>query len=466
MANLKMAKACLTYSNLVLPRKSCEDDYLVSKNSDYPFLAYASQYWGDHVHDSETHPDYMDVLHDPVMRFFRPQRKEICVQAAWVTSRGGRNVWDVRRNVDKLHVCGWYGLSAALSEFAPEAGELDVLEPTYKQTPLMYACRRGHYEVARQLLQLGASQRFRSTMGKTALFEAILAQRSCDTTKASDYDRIIELLVSQIPRDLEINTVFEEEFKRTALMLTARSDRAKTIKGLLKHTGIDINMQDARGVTALGLAARDNCPKVVERLLEEEAETEILDYQAGRSALRFVAEYDHSGIVELLLQYGADPNTTDREGGTAMLRAANRGALASLQMLMEEQIDLTCVDHDGQSLLHGASFNGFPEIARLVMRATGKKSDVNVRDNNGMTPLHYASKAGRKMVLLLLVKEGADTALKDNFDRTPLMVARQYGKEDIVGILANAGNQADLDRMQLPVWAMSGKASKSTSLRL
>jgi len=33
---------------------------------------------------------------------------------------------------------------------------VDVREPTYGQTPLMYACRRGHVEVVRQLLDFGA----------------------------------------------------------------------------------------------------------------------------------------------------------------------------------------------------------------------------------------------------------------------------------------------------------------------
>ena len=48
---------------------------------------------------------------------------------------------------------------------------------------------------------------------------------------------------------------------------------------------------------------------------------------------------------------------------------------------------------------------------------------MNVKDNDGETPLHYASKCGRLDVALLLLNKGADPNAKDGNGRFPGQVA-------------------------------------------
>lgn len=473
-ADVDIAKACMAYLNHVVPREPCKDEYLVSKSSEFPFLQYASQYWGDHARDAFSDPENSADIQKAVMELINDtQRKDTCMQAAWLTKKGYHDTWDVQRNVNRLHICAWYGLSTVLSALNPYHGRVDVIEHKYDQTPLMYACRRGHVEVARQLLRLGASQRKRSTKGRTALFEAILGHHSGRNVtiakKVSNHNQIVELLVKEMPGDLDINIVNSEERNRTVLMTAAHLGHLEMVETLLHHQSINVDLQDDNGMTALYLAARENHYKIAKLLLDAEASIDIVDYQVGRSPLRCAAERNHVETVGLLLspEYGGDPALKDREGGTPMLRAVNRGAENALMEMMKHPIDMECVDDEGQSLLHGAARNGYHKIARLLMEnhlPDGRSPKVkalgpNLRDIYDRTPLHDASQRGDLAVTAVLLEKGADATLLDNFGRTPFMVAWLYGHDNVMRMLIAAGHGQPpgviLDDPQLPLWSMA-----------
>ena len=471
-ADVEIAKACMTYLGLVLPRKPRSDEYYDAKGKDFPFLQYASQYWGDHVRAACLHSDYAADIQAAAMRLIGdPQRKDACLQAAWVTNTGGRDTWDVWRNVDKLHICAWYGLSSLISQLNPDRALVDVMEPKYGQTPLMYACRKGHAEVARRLVLLGASQQKVSARGRTALFEAILGHHTTSNSRSSqgpsNHSMIIELLVCEVPGDLDVNFAHSQEFNRTALMLAARLGHTEMVEILLKHPSINVNLQDVNGMTALYLAAREDHYEIVQTLLDAGASIDVVDFHAGRSPLRCAAERNYHETVNLLLQYGADPALKDREQGTAMLRAVNRGAKKALEKMMEYPIDMTCLDEDGQSLLHGAARNGYHEIARLLIEdhlPEDRSPEVvsltpDIRDRYDVTPLHDASQRGHAAVASVLLRKGADSSLKDKFGRDPFLVAWQYGQDNIMSMLRDSGHgPRSSDRSeerQLPVWSMA-----------
>ena len=470
-ADVEIAEACMTYLGLVLPRIPCQDEYYISKKSEFPFLQYASQYWGDHVRIASRNTEHGAKLQAAAMQLINdPQRKDNCMQAAWVTDPGGHDTWDVWRNVDKLHICAWYGLASIFSDLDPDYGRVDKLEPKYGQTPLMYACRRGHFEVARCLLSLGASQQKVSARGRTALFEAILGHHSSSnpmsSREPSEHSKIVELLVCEMPGDLDVNMVHRQEFNRTVLMLAARLGHVDQVRILLRNQAINLDLQDVNGMTALYLAAREDHYDIVELLLGSGASIDIVDFHASRSPLRCAAERNHCDMVDLLLQYNANPALKDREGGTAMLRAVNRGAKEALEKMMEYPIDMMCADEDGQSLLHGAARNGYHEIARLLMEdhLPGYRSPEvkaihpDIRDKCNRTPLHDAAQKGQAAVVSILLEKRANMFLEDKFGRTAFMVAWQYGHETVMHMLASSGydrSSQDLTEKQLPVWAMA-----------
>ena len=465
-AEIEIANACMTYLEFVLPRKRCNDDYYITKKLKFPFLQYASQYWGDHVRNANYYSASTADVQQAALRLMNnPQHLEACMQAAWCTNPGGHDTWDVWRGIDRLHVCAWYGLSSVLSAMDVDKSLVDRVEPKYGQTPLMYACRKGHSDVVRQLLRLGASQQKTSARGRNALFEAILGHHSSHKISFSEthskHGEVVDILVCEMSQDLDINMTHSQERDRTALILAANLGHLEMIETLLKHQDVKLDLQDQNGMTALYLAAREDHYEVVRVLLDAGASIDIVDFHAGRSPLRCAAERDLDEMVDLLLQYGANPELKDREGGTAALRAVNRGAKRALEKMMEYDVDLQCTDEAGQSLLHGAAWNGFHEIVRLLLDESSqeeKRLRPNIRDTYNLTPLHEAARHGKEVVVSILLERKADASLKDHSDRTPYMVAWQYGHHNIMQMLeqSNPRPQAttSLDEDGLPVWSM------------
>ncbi|KAH9937194.1 ankyrin repeat-containing domain protein [Fomitopsis serialis] len=64
--------------------------------------------------------------------------------------------------------------------------------------------------------------------------------------------------------------------------------------------------------------------------------------------------------------------------------------------------------------------------------------DVNVKDENGYTPLHLACDRGHADVVRLLLERGADPSIKDDDDLTGRELAEISGHDEIMSVLKAA----------------------------
>ena len=84
-----------------------------------------------------------------------------------------------------------------------------------------------------------------------------------------------------------------------------------------------------------------------------------------------------------------------------------------------------------ESLIEAAKRGDLDEVKRLIENG----ADVNIKDNDGDTPLHYAASGGHLDVVKFLVENGADVNAKDKYGRTPLDVAKpkvRWVLEDLI----------------------------------
>ena len=442
-AKLEIAKACLTYLDLAAFAKPCHEEDFIIKKKNYAFIAYASKFWGDHVRDCESDPK---IQSSATRLVSDPQRLAACIQAAWITDNGELDNFDVRKGLDSLHICAWYGLSSVLTSLDLAGVNVDVREPKYGQTPLMYACRKGHYKVAARLLDLGAKPDLVSAKGRTAMFEAV----------AENYHNLVELLLKSKQSGLDLNAVHTKESNRTALMLASCSGHVEVVRLLLQHPETNVNQRDVDGCTALSLASKAGYDEIVDLLLKKpHIKVDLVD-SGRRSPLRLAAERNYWFIVQLLLDSGADSALEDLQGGTAILRAVDHGRQSALKIMIGSGVDLNCKDRDGRGLVHSASTNGHLEILRLLIE---EGLDPNLPDHNGITPLHDASRHGKLEVTRELLNLGAKHLLKDRFHRTPLTVAWQYQKTEIMSMLKAVplnGEPREQLPQELPVWSLAG----------
>ena len=123
--------------------------------------------------------------------------------------------------------------------------------------------------------------------------------------------------------------------------------------------------------------------------------------------------------------------------------AAFDGNIEAVKQHIAAGSDVNAVDDEGWSVLDVALTSKNEELINFVKTTGGKSNadksifiasgvgdleavkqhvaagaDVNAKDNNGWTPLHFAS--DRKNVAEFLIKKGADVNAKDAYGFTPL----------------------------------------------
>ena len=71
--------------------------------------------------------------------------------------------------------------------------------------------------------------------------------------------------------------------------------------------------------------------------------------------------------------------------------------------------------------------------------AISKGADVNMQNNHGWTPLHYAVFNNCVEIVESLISKGANVNMKDDGGKTPLHVACCYGNKEITELLISKG---------------------------
>jgi ankyrin repeat protein len=78
------------------------------------------------------------------------------------------------------------------------------------------------------------------------------------------------------------------------------------------------------------------------------------------------------------------------------------------------------------------------------------KTDINVKDVDGQTPLHVAARVDRVEMATLLLANGANVNETDNYGKTPLFGAARKGSKDMVELLTAHG--ADINARNKDGW--------------
>lgn len=103
-----------------------------------------------------------------------------------------------------------------------------------------------------------------------------------------------------------------------------------------------------------------------------------------------------------------------------------------LQTLKNHGADINKAENEGATPLFFASQEGYKDIAKLLL---DHDANINTADNNKATPLYVACQNGHKDIVKLLLDHNAEINKAANNGITPLQIASHLGHNDIVDLL-------------------------------
>ncbi|GGE83663.1 ankyrin repeat protein [Priestia taiwanensis] len=191
------------------------------------------------------------------------------------------------------------------------------------------------------------------------------------------------------------------------LQATERGE-TETVKSLIDK-GVNVDVQDTNGQTPLMVATYKNDIETATLLIAAGANVNIQDDLKNTPFLYAGAE-GYLEILKMTIAAGADTTITNRYGGTALIPAAEHGYVDVIQELLTmTTIDVNHVNNLGWTALMEAVIlnDGKEKQQQVIQMLIDHGADVNIPDNEHVTPLQHAKAKGYKEIERILLRAGA-----------------------------------------------------------
>ena len=243
-----------------------------------------------------------------------------------------------------------------------------------------------------------------------------------------------------------------------------RSRSTCVVKWLLSE-GVDADTQ-INGNTALHVAVTCNFHDAVNLLLNANANETVKD-DKGRTPLHLAVMSDSVSILQLFLDYRVDGvDTTYQRLTTDPSSSSNQLATSRNQVRVSASLDLK--DNEGGSPLHYAIFrkSRFRFAMLLDAGASMKAADLNT-----ISLLHLATERGSTGIVQILLALGADPSKPGSKKRvgTPLHCAILFQRNDIARLLLEQGSNVHattVDHGQTPLHLLCEQDLKGSAIEL
>jgi ankyrin repeat protein len=350
-------------------------------------------------------------------------------------------------------------------------------------TPLIWAANRGYVGVATLLLDSGAELESRCGNGWTPLLtataycstpavEILLRMGAHVDSRGNDNKRALTLAAERNASAIVELLLVAGANIGVSPLLVASNGRFKSIIELLLDRGANLEGKDEHGRTPLSLAAgrgilerrqyddktddntravaaRAERVAVVEYLLNHGADVESRDNH-GRTPLSWAAEEGFVAVVQLLLDRGAVIGSKDERGWTPLSWALKTLNGVMAMQLINRGAVFELGEGDNLEQLLFAAMKGHKKSVKMLLRSGGKTSDthrsalqhlieggvvdevellidigadIEFQDEQGRTPLSWASGEWDSASVKILLQRGANVESADKQGRTPLLWA-------------------------------------------
>lgn len=218
------------------------------------------------------------------------------------------------------------------------------------------------------------------------------------------------------------------------LVFALNMNSDKVAQALIEH-GADVNARGKHGVFPLSIAIVVDATDIARSLMKHPDIDLHAVCEHGVTALHEAAEYGIMDIAQHLVENGVDPNAPDSEGVTPMHRVCWDAmpevgrSTDMIAFLMEKGEKLDVVDQEGYRPIHFAATSSSKELLQFVI---DQGADIGARTNDGSTPLHYAAGGRSFDNVMTLLANKAPLTVRDERGRTPYDVAKNDPKAEAI----------------------------------
>ena len=392
----------------------------------------------------------------------------------WIVGKGANPNVSMEKGVTALHMCVLQDKVAVLQKMCDLAlagsfrFSLDVSKKNNAgESAMQCAIRLYKVDLARILLKAGANHNFNEYIFEIDAISPLInhMQYACCKGNLELAETLSDLGVTVFQRDIEGNTLVH---------LAVRHKQWAILEWLLEK-GCSLNVQGCDGRTVLSSMFEEGWGlEAVTQLVQRGAEVNEKDLDGTPLLHRSVLAGDEA-LVASLLENAAQIYATDLFGNTSVHIAAqlmNTKILHKLTTADDKkavEIAPNTTNNDGNTALHAAcQMDQYHNVVHLLSLPG---INQNLQNAQGCTPLHLASAHGAvecaKALLLhnnnkeadppakkpppkgkkdALVDEGKKTEmeLEDNEGNTALQVAMEHSHPDVVKLLIDS--QASVQR--------------------
>ncbi|KAL0427271.1 UNVERIFIED_CONTAM: protein S-acyltransferase 24 [Sesamum latifolium] len=236
--------------------------------------------------------------------------------------------------------------------------------------------------------------------------------------------------------------IVEDESLRNDVYTAAAYGDMEKLQRLVEREGCLVSEPDALGYSALQWAALNNRMAAAQYIIEHGGDINACDHQ-GQTALHWSAVRGAVQVAELLLQEGARLTVTDVNGYQTTHVAAQYGQTAFLYHIVTKwSANPDVCDNNGRTPLHWAAYKGFSDCIRLLLYLNASRGR---QDKEGCTPLHWAAIRGNVEACTVLVQAGKkdDLIVSDNTGLTPAQLAADKNHKQVALFLGTARKLLD-----------------------
>jgi ankyrin repeat protein len=229
------------------------------------------------------------------------------------------------------------------------------------------------------------------------------------------------------------------DFGDTPMHWASSGGHLEAIQALfLAGARIDVSNRD--GTTPLHFAAADGHVAILQFLIGRHAHINVVT-KDGDSALHWACAGAHVNAAQVLLDAGTDHCISNKDGNTAMHVASAQGSAVLVELLLRNRVNPNVFNRETKRRFIGRVRTGMFPWSNLYCLPARLPRFVNRRSEY---PIHFAAKHASLLLCRELLIKGADPNSATLTKEVPLHMAAVTGACEIIRLLIDSGADVSL----------------------